>query len=124
MDTTQNTTALEVGMRLKALLDAGDMGTIYGTLYSPDIVSTEAGEDAQEYRGMDAISAKNEWWEQNFETHSMAVEGPFPNGAEFGMIYTLDVTERNSGQRMQFREIAIYGVDRGQIVREKFYYTM
>jgi hypothetical protein len=114
---------MEVGLRLRDLLDAGDMPTIYEQLYSPDIVSIEAGGDSPECRGMAAVDAKNEGWDEQYVIHAMDVDGPFPNGDEFAMIYTMDITHRATSRRKTVREVALYTVERGQIVREKFYYV-
>lgn len=116
--------AQEVGTKLVELFNVGDYGTIYGTLYSPDIVSIEAGEDQKEYVGMAAIEGKNEWWESAFETHASKMEGPFPNGDQFAAVIEMDITEKASGQRFTMREVGLYTVADGKIVREQFFYTM
>ncbi len=115
--------ALELSNRFAELYAKGDFETIYGELYSPDIVSIESGSDQKEYRGMAEIQGKNEWWESNFEVHGMEHMGPYPNGDEFCMIYKMDVTHKESGNRMAFEEVAHYTVANGKIAREKFFYT-
>lgn len=117
-------TANEVGTKLVELFNVGDYGTIYSTLYSPDIVSIEAGDDSKEYVGMAAIEGKNEWWESAFETHGSKAVGPFPNGNDFALYIEMDVTDKASGHRFTMQEVGLYTVADGKIVREKFYYTM
>lgn len=113
--------AQELGQTLVNLIKAEDYGTIYGKHYSPEILSVEAS--GEEYKGMDAIQAKNAWWEENFELHSSSVEGPFPHGDNsFGLIFDMDVTEKANNQRFSMRELAIYDVEDGRIVRERFFY--
>jgi hypothetical protein len=53
----------------------------------------------------------------------MTAEGPFPNGGEFAVIFDLDMTEKATGDRKLTREVGIYSVAEGRIVREKFYYV-
>lgn len=113
-------TAQEVGTKLVAYFNDNKFAEIYSELYSQDILSVEASGD--EYRGMDAIHKKNEWWEANFETHSQTAEGPFPHGDQFITIYDMDVTEKASGNRFPMRETGLYTVDEGRIVEERFFY--
>ena len=98
-------------------------------LYSEDIVSVEAavGEDptagGPEHKGMDALMKKYEWWDNNFDVHSSSAEGPFLHGSDrFGVIYQIDVTHKASGNRSKMKELGIYTVADGKIVREEFFY--
>lgn len=113
--------AQEVGQQLVDLFNKGEMGQIYQNLYSNDILSVEA--DGAEYKGMEAINGKNEWWESNFETHGGSAKGPFPHGNQFAVIYNMDVTERASGNRFNMEEVGVYTVADGRIVEERFFYT-
>lgn len=113
--------ANEIGTKLVELFKENQHEAIYRDLYSPNIVSTEAS--GETYSGMEAIQGKNEWWEANFETHSAQAEGPFPHGdGAFGVIFNMDVTDKNANQRFEMRELAIYDVEDGRIVRERFFY--
>lgn len=113
----------EIGTKLVGLFNAGDMATIYGTLYSPDIESIEASGDPRVYKGMEAVNGKNEWWEANFETHSMSMKGPYPHGDdEFAVVISMDITHKESGQRTQDEEVGVYRVADGKIVQERFFY--
>ena len=50
------------------------------------------------------------------------MDGPYvhpPN--RFGVRYKAEVTQKTSGQRMTLREIAVYSVEEGKIVREEFF---
>lgn len=97
------------------------------TLYHADCVSIEAleGPNGRETKGRDAISGKHDWWESAFEEHMVTTKGPFfhaPN--KFSLIFDMGVTERESGQRMQMSEVALYTVDTdGKVVREEFFYA-
>ena len=99
------------------------------TLYAPDCTSVEAldmpgGPMGREAKGLDAIRAKHDWWFANNEVHHTGAEGPFLYAPDtFGVIFDMDVTDKNSGQRMQMKELGLYTVNpEGKIVREQFMY--
>ena len=99
------------------------------TLYAEDAVSVEAmtgpGMENRETAGRAAIHAKHDWWEGAMEVHSHSADGPYLHGDDqFAVIFEMDVTERANGQRMQMKEVGVYTVAGGNIVREAFYYTM
>jgi ketosteroid isomerase-like protein len=95
-------------------------------LYANNAVSVEAaampGMD-REARGLPAIQAKSEWWFTNHEVHSVSVTGPWPHDNRFIVGYQIDVTNKDSGQRMHLDEVALYTVENGKIVREEFFYV-
>ena len=98
-------------------------------LYASDAESVEAvtmeGADSPVTKGVQGIQGKHEWWEANFEVHSANVDGPYLHGADqFGVIFELDTTHKESGKREQMKEMAVYTVQDGKIVREQFYYNM
>lgn len=97
--------------------------------YADDAVSVEAvamPTGSAEAAGLDAIKAKNEWWYGAHELHAQTLEGPFVHGADrFSVIFDIDVTQKQSGERMQMREIATYHVNEaGKITREEFAYAV
>jgi ketosteroid isomerase-like protein len=95
-------------------------------LYAEHAVSVEAfaPPGAQKAsQGLAAIRAKSEWWVANHEVHSADVAGPWPNEDRFIVGFQFDVTHKPSGQRMKMEEMALYTVERGQIVREEFFYN-
>jgi len=97
--------------------------------YAEDAVSVEAvamPSGSAEAAGLEAIKAKNAWWYSAHELHSSKVEGPFVHGSDrFSVIFDIDVTQKESGERMQMREIATYHVnDAGKISREEFAYAV
>ena len=98
-------------------------------LYAQDCVSVEAldmpgGPMGREANGLDAIRAKHAWWEANNEVHSSTAEGPYLHGDDsFSLVFAMDVTSKNSGERMQMKEVGHYTVNAdGKIIREAFYY--
>jgi ketosteroid isomerase-like protein len=47
---------------------------------------------------------------------------PFLHGDDrFAVIFDIDATEKATGQRMPMREVAVYHVADGRIVREEFF---
>lgn len=96
-------------------------------LYAPDAVSVEAADVSgmgRETRGLEGIRGKHAWWNGNFEVHGGDVQGPFLHGDDrFGVIFEIDATHKESGERMQMKEMAIYHVADGKIVREEFFGT-
>ncbi len=95
--------------------------------YSSDAVSIEAADASgmgREAHGIEAIKGKHAWWGANFEVHGADVQGPFLHGDDrFGVIFEIDATHKESGQRSQMKELAIYHVKDDKIVREEFFGT-
>ena len=124
--TTAAPTATEaVARELVKFCRAGRNLDAIAKLYAPDIVSIEANDFEgmpAKMTGLDAIRKKNEWWFENSEVHSSDAEGPFVNGDQFAVKYTMDVTEKKTGKRNRMSEIAIYTVKNGKIAQERFYY--
>jgi ketosteroid isomerase-like protein len=112
----------ELGQKLVDLFNSGRHDEITATLYSPDIKSFEA--DGQLSEGLDGLRKKYDWWESTFEVHGTTAKGPFPHGDDkVAVIYWMDTTHKESGQRSQMEEIAVYDVKDGKIVEERFFYT-
>jgi SnoaL-like domain len=93
------------------------------TLYDRNIVSLEAqgmGGQSPEKRGLDQVRGKTDWWVNNMDVHNFKVSGPFVAHDRFVVQYDVDVTDKNSKQRMQMSEVGVYTVKDGKIVREEF----
>jgi len=96
-------------------------------LYSPDIVSMEAGAppgQSRESKGLAAVKAKGEWWVSNHDVHGIQVEGPLVAGSHFSVTFKMDVTFKPQSRRFQMEEVALYKVADGKIVYEEFFYNM
>ncbi|QBY00171.1 nuclear transport factor 2 family protein [Rhodophyticola sp. CCM32] len=95
--------------------------------YAPDAASVEAADFSgmgREAQGIEAIKGKHAWWAENFEVHGGDVQGPFLHGDDkFGVIFEIDATHKQSGERTKMKELAIYHVSGGKIVREEFFGT-
>lgn len=120
-------TTNEVANTLVKLCSQGKFEEATRQLYSPQIVSMEAGAPpggSRESKGIDAVIAKGKWWAENHDVHSSIVEGPLVAGAHFSVAFKIDVTFKPQGKRFTLEEIAVYKVADGKIVYEEFFYTM
>lgn len=120
-------TTQEVANKLVSLCSQGKFSEATESLYSPDIVSVEAGAppgQSRESKGIDAVRAKGKWWEENHEVHSAKVEGPLVAGSHFAVTFKLDVTFKPQSKRFTMEEIAVYKIVDGKIVYEEFFYAM
>ena len=127
MSTTTSTPAsvATIGQELVGLCREGRNGDAIERFYSKNIVSIEpSGSEAMpaELRGIDAVHKKHDWWTENMEVHSAQVRGPFVGNDEFAVYYDYDTTFKPSGQRSAMKEMALYTVLNGEIVREEFFY--
>jgi hypothetical protein len=95
-------------------------------LYADNVVSVEAHpseDDSREAHGVAGIEGKWAWWENSFEVHSSSASGPFLHFPDrFAVIFEMDVTNKATQTREQMREVALYTVATGKIVREEFFY--
>jgi len=124
-----NETLVTTAKKLTSYCQSGDEAKGLDELYAKDCVSVEAlnmpgGPMGREANGLEAIRGKHEWWFANNEVHSSTAEGPFLHGDDsFSLIFDMDVTDKNSGERMQMKEVGHYTVNAdGEIIREAFYY--
>jgi ketosteroid isomerase-like protein len=120
-------TTQEVAEKLVKLCAQGKFHEAMEALYSPDIVSMEAGAPpggSRESKGLAAVRAKGEWWTANHEVHSSTVEGPLIAGSHFAVVFKLDVTFKPESRRFKMEEVAVYKVVNGKIVYEEFFYNM
>jgi ketosteroid isomerase-like protein len=95
-------------------------------IYAETAESVEAvvppGRDVRIAKGRDAIKAKREDWAAHHHIHTLKADGPYvhpPN--RFALRFEAEVTHRQTGQKMTLREIAVYSVEEGKIVREEFF---
>lgn len=119
-------TLLEIANELVAGCREGRERANLDRLYAPDAVSVEAADmgNGREVQGLAAIHGKHDWWEAATEMHGGSVEGPFTHGDDrFAVVFEMDATMKDTGVRSTMREIGIYHVAGGKIVREEFFYS-
>jgi len=117
----------DIAKKYVELCKANKHHEIVETLFSPDVVSVEAGAppgQSPESKGLKAIAEKSKNWVENHEIHSAAVDGPWPNGDRFIVRFSYDVTNKPSGKRFKMEEAALLTVSNNKIVREEFFYSM
>ena len=117
-------TTQEIAHDLVAMCKEGKFAECGEKYWADDVVSVEAMGDNAESHGKAAARGKGEWWAGAHETHGITVEGPYLNGDEFTVRFVMDITNRQSGQRMTMDEIALYRVKDGKIAEERFFYAM
>ncbi|MFN4158516.1 MAG: SnoaL-like domain-containing protein [Gemmobacter sp.] len=119
-------TLSEIAQELVAGCREGREKDNLARLYAQDAVSVEAADlsgQGAATQGLDAIRGKHDWWEGAHIVHAATAEGPFLHGDDrFAVIFDMDVENRETSQRVQMREVAVYHVADGRIVREEFFY--
>lgn len=97
-------------------------------LYAADAVSIEAAAPpggSRKTEGVAGIKGKHDWWFGAHTVHASRAEGPFLHGRNrFAVIFSMDVTNKESGQRVKMQEVGVYTVRGGKITKEEFFYTM
>jgi ketosteroid isomerase-like protein len=107
-----------------AMCKAGQLDEAGEKYWASKVVSLEPGEgDMSRAEGIDALRAKGQWWYGAHEIHNIDVTGPSVNGNQFTVGFAMDITEKQSGQRIQMEETALYTVEDGKIVEERFFYN-
>jgi hypothetical protein len=117
-------TPLEVAQAVTALLRSGGAHEVEEKWLAPGIVSVEGVGASMAWSGKKDVLAKYRAWEADHEIHDMRIEGPWVGATGFALRYTIDVSQKSTGNRMQMEEIAVYTVRNGKIVREEFHFAL
>lgn len=104
-----------------ALAGAGKDEEIARKYWADDVVSVELQDPMRVTRGKAEVAKKGEWFVNNHEVHSVKCDGPYVNESQFALHLTYDMTRKESGQRFQMTEVALYTVKDGKIVEERFF---
>src|ERR1700750_2277383 len=101
-------TPTDIGQKLVDLVKPTKPHEAMEQLYAKDIVSLEAynGPD-REIHGLDKVIEKSKQWAAAHEVHGAVVEGPFPNGNKFAVIFKYDITRKANNQRVNMNEVAL-----------------
>ena len=103
------------------LCNQGKNFDIMQTMYAPDVISIEG--DGRETVGQKPVLKKSENWAADKTIHGQTAQGPFFNGPnQFAVDFTLDITRKATGERINLREVAVYTVKDEKITREQFFY--
>ncbi|MDU8910575.1 nuclear transport factor 2 family protein [Aestuariicoccus sp. MJ-SS9] len=95
-------------------------------LYAENAVSVEAADQGmgRETAGLEGIRGKHAWWDANMEMTGGSISDPMLHGDDrFAVIFEAQGRERASGNSFDMKEVAVYHVADGRIVREEFFYA-
>ncbi|MEN6544060.1 nuclear transport factor 2 family protein [Parvibaculum sp.] len=106
-----------------SLCKAGKADEAGDRYWADDVLSIEPTGSMPPARGKEALRKKGEWWEGAHEIHRMDIDGPYVNGNQFIVRFTIDVTEKQSGTRMKMDETGLYTLKDGKIAEERFFYS-
>jgi hypothetical protein len=116
-------TTAELAKAFTAMLEQNDHEGAAKRYNADNIVSYEAMDGPMAVcEGREAVKQKGDWWTENHEVHSASVEGPFVNGDQFAVRFKLDVTPKETGERIVMDEVGIYTVKDDKIIEERFFY--
>jgi ketosteroid isomerase-like protein len=116
-------TTQDLAHDLVALCKEGKFDEAGEKYWAEDVLSVEPMGDNAESRGKAAAKAKGEWWSGAHEVHGVTVEGPYVHGDEFAVRFKMDITQKDTGQRLTMDEVALYTVEDGKIAEERFFYS-
>ena len=118
---------------LKALADTlvaacrdGREDDLLSTIYADDAASVEAVEMGQgrDSVGLDAIRGKHAWWNSAMDVSGSSVSDPMLHGDDrFAVIFEVQGREKATGNTFDMKEVGVYTVADGKIVREEFFYA-
>jgi hypothetical protein len=95
---------------------------IWDAVFAKNWTSIEGFGMGMAFEGRKAIEAKCRLWMDNHEVHGTSCDGPYLGATGFAVIFSLDVTDKSTGQRIMMKEAAVYSVLNGKIIQEEFMY--
>lgn len=117
----KGTPVAEIAAAIMAHLRSGKPDSeLWGAHFSSKFMSIEGS--GQGWKGVKAVKKKCDEWMDQHEVHAVNFEGPYVGATGFSVKYTLDVTNKASGQRFNMSEVGIYTVEKGKVVQEEFMY--
>jgi len=114
----------EIANKLVEACRTGKSHEMQTELYSENAVSweQEGGNFDVKTEGLAGIRKKGEQWQSMVEEiHSSEISDPIVAGNHFSCRMAYEVTMKNVG-KIQMEEIAVYEVNDGKIVSERFFY--
>jgi ketosteroid isomerase-like protein len=116
-------TIRDIAEDVVALSKAGNLDGIGAKYWADTVVSIEAMDGPMaRIEGKDAVHGKGVWWNGAHDVHSVETHGPYVNGDQFAVRWVMDVTQKESGNRITMDEVGLYTVKDGKIVEERFFY--
>jgi hypothetical protein len=112
-------TPAEIGASLVALFNSGKADEVPGLWHHKKIESIES--DGTVFEGRKGVAEKDAWWNASFTVHSARAEGPFSGATGFAVVFEMEISPvGNPSGRTKVREVGVYTVAKGKIVREEF----
>ena len=108
-----------------AMLRAGQFDEAGEKYWAADVRSIEAGDlggMGAVAHGIEALRAKGAWWYANNEIRDFTADGPYMNGDQFILKFTMTIVNKATGEGGAGDEMALYTVRDGKIVEERFFY--
>jgi hypothetical protein len=116
-------TTKEVADAFTQLCKEGKLDEAGTTFWADNVKSIEPMEGPMQVaEGIPALLAKGEWWYGAHDIHSLDVHGPMLNGDQFALRFVMDVTVKETGERVKMDEVGLYTVANGKITEERFFY--
>lgn len=115
----------EIAEKLVNYCNAGDYESCYQELYSPEIVSIEPdGAMHKEVKGFEGIKMKGKAWNDMVEQVFSAKMGDIIIGdGHFAVTSSINLKYKGAPGPIDFKEICVYQVKDGKIVKEQFFYS-
>lgn len=121
LSTGKGATPADIGRSLVELYNSGRADDVKKLWHHKKIESIER--DGSVFLGRKGIDEKDEWWYGAFEMHSAKADGPYIGATGFAVHFVIEISPKHgdgAGQRTTMREIGVYTVSKGKIVREEF----
>lgn len=112
----------KIAKDLAALCAAGKFDEAGEKYWADDVTSIEPRGDMAVSRGKEAARDKGKWWAGAHIVHGVALAGPYVNGDQFALRFTIDMTVKETGARATMDEIGLYTLKNGKIAEERFFY--
>ncbi|MGB3801063.1 MAG: SnoaL-like domain-containing protein [Lewinella sp.] len=118
-------TTQAVAQRYHELMQTGQIEQVLKELYSPDIISLEPLNDSQLPRRTEGMAAYREkeklYFGQIEQMYASFLSPPAVSTVHFTVMLGMDVTIRGKS-RKEKKEIGVFEVRDGKIVREEWFY--
>lgn len=111
----------EIAKDLAAMCRDGRYAEAGEKYWADDVASVEFGGPNPVSKGKDAARGKSQWFASSHDIHKLEAGEPYVNGDQFVIRFTLDMTVKESGQRMTMDEVGLYTVRDGKVVEERFF---
>ena len=113
-------TIQEIANQLIKLCESGQFDEAYNSLFAKHAMSVEP--DGTIAEGLTAILKKSDAFKADVIFAACEMNTPQIAGDYFTILETFHSVIRQTGEKKQMREIAVYKVANSQIVEERFFY--